>query len=151
VKRTVGCLVPLLLVSCLAAFSADKASIVYIEGDVSMNGAPAAVGDEVPPGAVLATAKDSLCQIVFNAKNIVHMAAGTTLRFDPKAVSHGATLQKGAVAMVRRNLNPFISANPADELRFTSERQQRWQESGARSSLLRLKTRTIPTSVPATG
>jgi len=84
-----------------------------------MNGAPAAVGDEVPPGAVLATAKDSLCQIVFNAKNIVHMAAGTTLRFDPKAVSLGATLQKGAVAMVLRKLNPFISANPADELRFT--------------------------------
>ena len=84
-----------------------------------MNGAPAAVGDEVPPGAILATAKDSLCQIVFNAKNIVHMAAGTTLRFDPRAVSLGATLQKGAVAMVLRNLNPFISAKPSDELRFT--------------------------------
>jgi hypothetical protein len=119
VKRTVGFLALFLFVSCLAAFSADKASIVYIDGDVSMNGSPAAVGDEVLPGAVLTTARDSLCQIVFNAKNIVHMAAGTTLRFDPKAVSLGATLQKGAVAMVLRNLNPFISANPADELRFT--------------------------------
>jgi hypothetical protein len=118
-KRILGVLVLLLSVSCGAAFSADKASIVYIEGDVSMNGSPAAVGDEVMPGAVLATARDSLCQIVFNQKNIVHMAAGTTLRFDGKALSLGATLQKGAVAMVLRNLNPFISANPADVLRFT--------------------------------
>ena len=39
-----------------------------------MNGAPAAVGDDVLPGAVLETAKDSLCQVVFNSKNIIHMA-----------------------------------------------------------------------------
>lgn len=118
-KRIVGVPALLLFICCATAFSADKASIIYIEGDVSMNGSPAAVGDEVLPGAVLATARDSLCQIVFNTKNIIHMAAGTTLHFDPRAVSLGATLQKGAVAMVLRNLNPFISANPADELRFT--------------------------------
>ena len=104
----------------------------------AVNGAPAAVGDEVPPGAILATAKDSLCQIVFNTKNIVHIAAGTTLRFDPKAVSLGATLQKGTVAMVLRNLNPFISAHPYEtNCASPSERQQRWQESVARASLLR--------------
>jgi hypothetical protein len=99
-----------------AAFAADRASIVYIEGDVTMNGSPAAVGDDVQPGAVLVTAKDSACQVVFNTKNIVHMAAGTTLRFDGKALSRGATLQKGAVAMVLRGL-----AAPAagDELRFS--------------------------------
>lgn len=118
-KGIVGVLALLLFVSSVTAFSADKASIVYIEGDVSMNGSPAVVGDEVLPGAVLTTAKESLCQIVFNAKNIVHMAAGTTLRFDAKALSRGATLQKGAVAMVLRNLNPLISGNPGDELRFT--------------------------------
>ena len=118
-KGIVAAAALLLFASCATAFSADKASIVYIEGDVSMNGSPASVGDEVLPGAVLATAKDSICQIVFNAKNIVHMAAGTTLRFDPRGLSLGATLQNGAVAMVLRKLNPFISANPADELRFT--------------------------------
>jgi len=118
-KRFVGLLALLFLVSCVTAFSADKASIVYIEGDVSMNGSPAAVGDDVLPGAVLTTAKDSLCEVVFNTKNIVHLTGGTTLRFDTNALSRGATLQKGAVAMVLRNLNPLISGKPGDALRFT--------------------------------
>jgi hypothetical protein len=80
-----------------------------------MDGSPASVGDEVLPGAVLATGKDSLCQVVFNVKNIVHMEAETTLRFDQAALSRGATLQKGAVAMVLRNLG----AKSANELRFS--------------------------------
>jgi hypothetical protein len=43
------------------------------------------------------------------------MAAGTTLRFDAKVLSRGATLQKGAIAMVLRNLAPASE----DELRFS--------------------------------
>ena len=118
-NRIVKVLAVVLFASGATVFAADKAGIVYIDGDVSMNGSPAAVGDEVLPGAVLTTAKDSVCQIVFNTKNIIHMAAGTTLRFDEKVLSRGATLQKGAIAMVLRNLNPFIAAKPGDELRFT--------------------------------
>ncbi len=113
-KRVVGVWVLFLLVACSAAFSADKASIVYIDGDVTMNGSAASVGDAVPPGAVVTTAADSVCEIVFNTKNIVHVAAGTTLRFD-STLSRGATLQKGAVAMVLRKL----AAVQGDELRFT--------------------------------
>ena len=118
-KGIVGVLAFVLFASGATVFAADKAAIVYIEGDVSMNGSPAAFGDEVLPGAVLTTAKDSICQIVFNARNIIHMAAGTTLRFNGEALSRGATLQKGTIAMVLRNLNPFTTAKPGDELRFT--------------------------------
>ncbi len=113
-KRIGGVLVLLLFAACSAAFAADKASIIYLEGDVTMNGSPASIGDPVPPGAVLATGSDSLCEVVFNTKNIVHIAAGTTLRFDA-TLSRGATLQKGAVAMVLRKL----TAVQGDELRFS--------------------------------
>jgi hypothetical protein len=114
-RITALCALAFLLVSA-ALFAADRAAIVYIEGDVTMNGSPAAVGDEVLPGALIVTAKESVCQVVFNERNIVHMAAGTTLRFDAKAVSKGANLQKGAIAMVLRNL---AAAAPGDELRFS--------------------------------
>jgi hypothetical protein len=114
-KRIVLASTFILLMASGAVFAADKASIVYIEGDVTMNGSPAAIGDDVQPGALITTGKDSVCQVVFNTKNIVHLESGTTLRFDGKALSHGATLQKGAVAMVLRNL----VAVPGDELRFT--------------------------------
>ena len=90
----------------IPAFSADRASIVYTEGTVTLNGSPAAVGDEVPAGALVQTGADSLCQIVFNARNIIHMAAETSMRLDPSVVSRGATLQKGTIAMVLRNLAP---------------------------------------------
>jgi hypothetical protein len=112
-KRVVGILALILFASC-AAFSADKASIIYVEGDVSLNGVPASVGDGVQAGALVTTGPDSVCQIVFNTKNIIHMAQGTVLRFDPKVLSRGATLQRGAIAMVLRNLQ----AIQGNELRF---------------------------------
>jgi hypothetical protein len=114
-KRMMCAAVIAFLLAGSAVFAADKASIVYIEGEVTMNGSPAAVGDDVQPGALITTAKESVCQVVFNTRNIVHMAAATTLRFDGKAIAKGATLQKGAVAMVLRNL----AAVPGDEPRFS--------------------------------
>ena len=113
--RNVRGILAILLAVSAPAFSADRASIVYLEGDVTMNGSLASIGDAVPPGAVLTTAADAVCQIVFNTKNIVHMTGGTTLRFDQGALSRGATLQKGAIAMVLRNL----AAAPNDELKFS--------------------------------
>ena len=113
-KKLFGVLVLVLFTATAAAFAADKASIIYMEGDVTLNGAPASVGDDVQPGATITTAADAVCQVVFNRKNIVHMAGGTVLTFDPKVLSQGATLQKGAVAMVLRGLGPFQPG----ELRF---------------------------------
>ena len=112
-KRVVGILALILFASC-AGFSADKASIIYVEGDVSLNGSPASVGDGVQAGARVTTGPDSVCQIVFNTKNIIHIAQGTVLRFDPKVLSRGATLEKGVIAMVLRNL----TATQGGELRF---------------------------------
>jgi hypothetical protein len=112
-KRVVAILTLILLVSC-AGFSADKASVIYVEGDVTLNGSPATIGDSVQAGALVTTGPDSVCQIVFNTKNIIHVAQGTVLRFDPKALSRGATLQKGAIALVLRNLQ----AIQGNELRF---------------------------------
>ena len=104
-----------MLISSGAAFSADKASIIFLEGDVTLNGAPASVGDAVRAGDTLQTAADALCEIVFNARNIVHMTAGTVLKFDASQLSRGATLQKGAIAMVLRNL----AALQGSEVRFS--------------------------------
>ena len=114
-KRMFGALALVLFASCGIAFAADTASIVYIEGDVTMNGSPAEVGDVVLPGALMETGKASVCQVVFNTRNIVHMAAGTTLRFDGKVLSRGATVQRGAVAMVLRKL----VSTPGDQVKFS--------------------------------
>jgi ferric-dicitrate binding protein FerR (iron transport regulator) len=115
VKKAIGIMVLILAAVGLPAFAAETASIVYLEGTVTLNGSPAAVGDTVPAGALVQTGPDSICQIVFNARNIIHLAADTSLRLDPAVVSRGATLQKGTIAMVLRNLAP---SRPG-EVKFT--------------------------------
>ncbi len=114
-SKIAGVIGLLLLVACGMAFSADRASIIYLEGDVTLDGVPASVGDDVAAGATLRTASDALCEVVFNSRNIVHMTGGTVLTFDPNQLSRGATLQKGAIAMVLRNL----SAVKGSEVRFS--------------------------------
>lgn len=113
-KKIAAVLIFLVLAAGWAA--AEEASIVYVEGDVTLNGKPASVGDQVAPGATIKTESDAVCQVVFNRKNIVHITGNTILTFDPQVLSRGATLQKGAIAMVLRNLGPFGSA--PGELRF---------------------------------
>jgi ferric-dicitrate binding protein FerR (iron transport regulator) len=115
VKKAIGIMILILAAVGLPAFAAETASIVYLEGTVTLNGSPATVGDDVPAGALVQTGQDSICQIVFNARNIIHLAAGTSLRLDPAVVSRGATLQKGTIAMVLRNLAP---SRPG-EVKFT--------------------------------
>jgi hypothetical protein len=113
--KTAGVIGLLVLLACGVAFSADKASIIYLEGDVTLDGAPASVGDTIVAGSTLRTAGDALCEVVFNARNIVHMTGGTVLTFDPNQLSRGATLQKGAIAMVLRNL----AAAKGGDVRFS--------------------------------
>jgi len=105
----------LCVIAAAAVFSADKASIVYMDGNVTLNGSAASVGDEVKAGATIQTDPDAVCEIVFNTRNVLHMMGGTVLTFDPKVLSRGATLRKGAVGMVLRNLAP----SPGGELRFS--------------------------------
>src|SRR5271157_597376 len=102
--KTAGFIGLLLLIACSVVFSADKASIIYLEGDVTLDGVPASVGDAVVAGATLRTGENALCEVVFNTRNIVHMTGSTILRFDPNQLSRGASLEKGAIAMVLRNL-----------------------------------------------
>jgi hypothetical protein len=107
----------LLSLAVRPAAAADKAAVVYEEGTVTVDGAPAEVGMEVRAGATVATGANSLCEIVFNTRNVIHMTAGTTLSFDAKALSRGATLKTGAIGMVLRNLAP--TAGGQGELRFS--------------------------------
>ena len=114
-SKTAGVIGLLLFLASGCVFSADKASIIYLEGDVTLDSVPASVGDAVVAGATLRTAADALCEVVFNTRNIVHMTGGTILRFDPNQLSRGAALEKGAIAMVLRNL----SAVKGSDVRFS--------------------------------
>ena len=56
--------------------------IEYLEGEVLLEGAPAEIGQEVPLGAVIETAEQSLCEVVFAGRNIFRIEAGSLARIE---------------------------------------------------------------------
>lgn len=100
----------LILISVVAgpggtAFAASsQGEISYLEGQVTVDNVPAAIGDAVPLGATIRTAAVSLCEIVFREKNILRLGDQTTFVFNPSNLQVGSDLQKGALTLVLKNL-----------------------------------------------
>jgi len=100
----------LILISLVAgmggtAFAASsQAEISYLEGQVTIDNVPAAIGDRVPLGATVRTDAVSLCEIVFREKNIIRLGDQTTFVFNPSNLQVGSDLQKGALTLVLKNL-----------------------------------------------
>jgi hypothetical protein len=76
-----------------------KASIDYLEGDVSVDGSPAEIGMELEPGAVVVVGEESLGEVAFGA-NIVRIYADTTAVIDIGQITSQVTVNRGAVAAV---------------------------------------------------
>jgi len=76
-----------------------RASVDYLEGDVLVDGAPAILGMELKPGAVIDVGEGSLCEVVFG-RNIVRIYAETTAVIDIGKITNQVSVDRGAVAAV---------------------------------------------------
>jgi hypothetical protein len=78
--------------------------IVYIEGNVSVDGQPGVEGLPVAAGMTIETEGDSYCEIVFAEKNVFRIGAETIVVIAPDA---GADIQikRGTLAAVFGKLN----------------------------------------------
>jgi hypothetical protein len=85
--------------------AAGRSTITYTEGSVTLDGAPAAVGDIVPLGSTIATGDQSVCEIQWNGQNIIRLSAATTLVFNPGNMQVGSELKKGAIALVLKKVS----------------------------------------------
>jgi hypothetical protein len=103
--RVLLVLLLLLAGASASAFAASsQGEISYLEGKVSIDNVPAAIGDRVPLGATVRTDASSLCEIVFREKNIIRLGDQTTFVFNPSNLQVGSDLQKGALTLVLKNL-----------------------------------------------
>jgi hypothetical protein len=83
----------------------DPRGIVeYLEGEVLLNGVPAQIGQEVPPGAVVETAERSFCEIVFAGKNIFRIEPSSLARIEIEPERGAIELRRGALAAVFQKL-----------------------------------------------
>lgn len=74
--------------------------IVYLEGDVTMDGKECAIGQAVPSGATVKTGPASTCEIVFGRENVMKLQEKTAAVFDLKPESPGVRLSSGSLAAV---------------------------------------------------
>src|SRR6266403_1755183 len=56
--------------------------IVYLDGEVTVNGNPADTGDRLSGQSVIRTGKKSIVEIVFGDQNIFRLGADTVLKVD---------------------------------------------------------------------
>ncbi|MGO9411698.1 MAG: FecR domain-containing protein [Spirochaetia bacterium] len=108
-KRIIGLSSFLLAVAALCFAQAGQPgprvpTITYMEGTVTVDGRPAAIGDTVPLGSVVVTSAQSLADIEFNVRNVMRLSENTTLVFNPRNLQTGSELRVGALTLVLKAL-----------------------------------------------
>ncbi len=108
VKTTAGCVLCVLfmLMDCTSKQekAGQRAKIIFLSGEVSVDSHKAELGMAVKPGAVVRTGPQSSCEIVFNNKNIIKILEGSKAIPDLKSETKRINLKMGAVASVVKNL-----------------------------------------------
>lgn len=82
----------------VAGSASQRGEIIYLEGEVSLDGVNGEIGAEVPVGAVVATGADSYCEIVFGGQNIFRVEAETTAKLS--IAEGGIALQSGSLSLI---------------------------------------------------
>jgi hypothetical protein len=108
-RKTVLCVLGLLAagVFCFAQTGqpgAQVPTITYLEGEVTVDGAEAQIGETVPLGAVVTTSSASLVDIEFNTRNAIRLSENTTLVFNPRNLQTGSELRQGALTLVLKRI-----------------------------------------------
>ncbi len=95
------------------AFAANLGGeIGYLEGQATIDGAPATIGDVVPLGATVTTGARSQCEIIFREKNIIRLGESTAFVFHPFNLQNGSELKTGSLTLVLKNLVGSAAGSP---------------------------------------
>lgn len=99
-----------LLTFCAAAPEAAAASpvsrgvVVFLEGEVTIDGAAAEIGAQLGPIARIETGIASSCEIVFDKRNAIRVGQNSVAILDFSGILKEVTLKKGGLTSVLRNL-----------------------------------------------
>jgi hypothetical protein len=113
-KKIVAALIfSFLIFSVLSSFSSSLAGpegngkIIFVSGNVHVDGKLAEVGMMVEIGSTLNTGKNSFCEIVFDEKNVFKIFENSETILDFTTESKGIFLKTGAIASVVKRLISF--------------------------------------------
>lgn len=89
----------------------SPASVVYLEGSLTMNGEPLEIGAIIEDDALLQTQADSLAEIVFGDKNAIRIGPNASLRVHLAELERSVQVERGAVTAVLRKLEKAAGGN----------------------------------------
>ena len=112
--RRVPSVAGLLLVASVLCFAQGQPgaripTLTYLEGDVTINGVSASIGDTIPLGAVVKTSAASLADIDFNLRNAIRLSENTTFVFNPDNLRTGSELRQGTLTLVLKKLSASVT------------------------------------------
>ncbi len=115
-------IISVLLIVCTAAsvfaggrreqplYIPEKGTIVYLEGEVTVDREPAEIGQIVGLGSAIETGSGSMCEIVFGEKNVFRLLEGTFATFSLNEAT--IELKQGAIGAVFNKLTGLDAEGP---------------------------------------
>jgi ferric-dicitrate binding protein FerR (iron transport regulator) len=107
----------LLLLSTNLWAAGTEGQVVYLEGDVTVNGVAVDIGTKLPGQSLIRTGKGSSVEVVFGDRNIFHLGAQTVLKIDFSTAAKQVSLDKGLFTSVLKKLAVLTGSNPTFVLR----------------------------------
>ena len=88
-----------------------EGTVVYFEGDVTVDGAPAEIGRKLSGRASIVTGEASLCEIAFGGRNVVRVSQNSRATIHLSLAVPELALEKGGAASVLRKLDKITNTN----------------------------------------
>lgn len=101
-----------LIWGCGGSETAEVGELIYLEGEVTLNGSPASIGMEINDADLLSTGSGSYAEVLFGTRRILRAEENSNVVFD--AASHTLKMESGALAVVQSKANFFSRDNAWD-------------------------------------
>ena len=100
-----------------AAAASPRGSVVFFEGSVKVDGAPAEIGKELGAKASIETGPGASCEIVFDGKNAIRIGQNSRAKLDFSGIVRELRLERGGATAVLRKLGKIAGS---DSFRVTT-------------------------------
>jgi hypothetical protein len=100
-----------------APAAAARASVVFFEGEVKIDGTAAEIGRELGAKADVETGPNASCDIVFDGKNAVRVGQSSSVLLDFSGIVKEVSIKKGGLTSVLRKLSQVAGS---DSFRVTT-------------------------------
>lgn len=87
-----------------AAAASARGSVVFFEGEVKVDGAPAEIGKELGKKVSIETGPGASCEIVFDGKNAIRVGQSSKAVLNLSGIVKELRLERGGVTSVLRKL-----------------------------------------------